>query len=268
MNDYGAADMRYGDLSETQLKKGFYLAEVSERVNPYTLTRRSSLDRPQSRFCCNLRGPGETLSRQQCANILFDEFRDNALPFALWGPYKYLIREMIDHMQYGNGTPFRSMLLDQALKEQILGDKADDASLKKIKKVLRDNIDWQHNYFPIVQKEAFYEELKSCRLPKFDRLQDMFNGMGITVHDTWATQITLRALTIENGQYRAQLHYKVQDHFGLDNHDIMKKTFHQFRFFRIWFLLQRYNQFGFKPFFTNMEAAVNITGDKDDNENR
>ncbi|MEE4411019.1 DUF3289 family protein, partial [Serratia sp. C2(2)] len=33
-----------------------------------------------------------------------------------------------------------------------------------------------------------------------------------------------------------------------------------FRFFRIWFVLQRYNQFGFKPFMTNMEATVEITG--------
>ncbi|ADP10423.1 hypothetical protein EJP617_07420 [Erwinia sp. Ejp617] len=30
--------------------------------------------------------------------------------------------------------------------------------------------------------------------------------------------------------------------------------------FRIWFVLQRYNQFAFKPFMTNMEATVEITG--------
>lgn len=58
------------------------------------------------------------------------------------------------------------------------------------------------------------------------------------------------------------VHYKIQDHFGLDSDDITTFKFNQFRFFRIWFVLQRYNQFGFKPFMTNMEAIVEITGDR------
>jgi len=33
-------------------------------------------------------------------------------------------------------------------------------------------------------------------------------------------------------------------------------------FFRIWFVLQRYKQFGFKPFMNNMEAIIEITGDR------
>jgi len=88
--------------------------------------------------------------------------------------------------------------------------------------------------------------------------------MGITVHDTWATHITIQSLQIDNGRYRAVMHYKVQDHFGLDNDDISKIKFSQFRFFRIWFVLQRYNQFGFKPFMTNMKATVEIIGDSND----
>jgi len=98
------------------------------------------------------------------------------------------------------------------------------------------------------------------KLPKFDRFQDNFNGMGITVHDTWATHITIKSLQIDTDRYRAVVHYKVQDHFGLDVDDISKFKFNQFRFFRIWFVLQRYNQFGFRPFMTNMEATIEITG--------
>lgn len=56
------------------------------------------------------------------------------------------------------------------------------------------------------------------------------------------------------------VHYKVQDHFGLDDDDIMKNKFSQFRFFRIWFILQRYNLFGFKPFITNIETDIEIVG--------
>ncbi|AML58575.1 hypothetical protein AXX16_2878 [Serratia rubidaea] len=51
-----------------------------------------------------------------------------------------------------------------------------------------------------------------------------------------------------------------QDHFGLDVSDIRKKKFSQFQFFRIWFILQRFNRFGFRPFLTNMEAVIDIEG--------
>ncbi|MBT0723952.1 DUF3289 family protein [Rosenbergiella sp. S61] len=118
--------------------------------------------------------------------------------------------------------------------------------------------------FPLTDREK--GELKGAimdgKLPKFDRFQDNFNGMGITVHDTWATHITLKSLQVDHDRYRAVVHYKVQDHFGLDVDDISKFKFNQFRFFRIWFVLQRYNQFGFKPFMTNMEATIKITGDR------
>ncbi|MCR1565502.1 DUF3289 family protein, partial [Mixta sp.] len=51
-----------------------------------------------------------------------------------------------------------------------------------------------------------------------------------------------------------------QDHFGLDDNDIMKNKFRQFRFFRIWFVLQRHEKYGFKPFFNNLSATVSLSG--------
>lgn len=51
-----------------------------------------------------------------------------------------------------------------------------------------------------------------------------------------------------------------QDHFGLDDHDIMKNKFRQFKFFRIWFVLQRFEYFGFKPFFNNLSTTISISG--------
>ncbi|WP_338063272.1 DUF3289 family protein [Winslowiella toletana] len=39
-----------------------------------------------------------------------------------------------------------------------------------------------------------------------------------------------------------------------------KNKFKQFQFFRIWFILQIFNRFEFKPFFTNMEATIDIEG--------
>ncbi|MCX8967444.1 YPO3983 family protein [Erwinia psidii] len=264
MDDYGASDMRCGDLTEAQLKSQYRLDYISDRVDPWTLTRRSSMDRPQSMFCCNLRGQGEKITRQQCAAMLFDEFRSLSRKFSLYGPYSHLIEKMITHMQNGNGTPFSNISLDRALKEQILNDRTENSTRSLLKEAFKDNIDWMSNIYPDNEREAFKKYILRGKLPKFDRFQDNFNGMGITVHDTWATHITIKSLLIDNNRYRAVVHYKIQDHFGLDSDDIMKTKFNQFHFFRIWFVLQRYNQFGFKPFMTNMEATVEITGGRDE----
>ncbi|SCC65377.1 YPO3983 family protein [Kosakonia oryziphila] len=261
MDDYSAKDMCCGDLTEAQLKSRYRLDYISDRVDPYTLTRRSSMDRPQSMFCCNLRGQGEKITRQQCAAMLFDEFRSLSRKFSFYGPYRHLIEKMITHMQNGNGTPFRDMALDRALREHILRDNSTENSTRLLlKEAIGGNIGWLNNIYPADKKDELRKAILKGRLPKFNRLQDNFNGMGITVHDTWATHVTIKSLHIEKDRYRAVVHYRVQDHFGLDSEDIVKKTFSQFHFFRIWFVLQRYNQFGFKPFMTNMEATIEITG--------
>lgn len=261
MDDYSASDMQCADLTEAALKSHYGLGYISDRVDPYMLTRRSSMDRPQSMFCCNLRGQGEKISHQQCASMLFDEFRLLSRQFSLYGPYSHLIEKMITHMQNGNGKPFRNMALDGALKEQILSDKSQENSTHVLlQKAFEDNIDWKNKIYLSIEKAKLYEAISGGKLPKFNRLQDNFNGMGITVHDTWATHITLNSLHIESDRFRAVVHYKVQDHFGLDSDDILKTKFSQFHFFRIWFVLQRYNHFGFKPFMTNMEATIQITG--------
>lgn len=72
----------------------------------------------------------------------------------------------------------------------------------------------------------------------------------------------LPTLRIAGDNYTATIKYTAQDHFGLDTTDIMNPKFHHFDFFRIWFVLQHYNQFAFKPFFTNMETLIEISGSK------
>jgi len=260
MDDYSASDMRCGDLTEAQLKSHYQLDYISDQVDPYTLTLRSSMDRPQSMFCCNLRGQGEKITRQQCSAILFNEFRDLSRLFSVYGPHSHLIEKMITHMQNGNGSPFHNMSLDQALKKHILSDKTRNSTRLLLKDVFKNRIDWEKKYYPTDKKDELKTAIMKGKLPKFDRFLDNFNGMGITVHDTWATHITIKSLNINHDRYRAVVHYKVQDHFGLDVDDISKFRFNQFRFFRIWFILQRYNQFGFKPFMTNMETTIDLTG--------
>lgn len=264
MDDYGACDMRCGDLSEEQLKAQFHLLDVSARINPYTLAKITPFNQPQSRFY-GARDEGAKLTRQACAAILFDEFRHLSRTFALYGPYKSLAEKMITHMQKGNGAPFRHMLLDRALLEHIVRDNTENSTRVLLSRAFGKFIDWRSNNYPEKAKEELRRSISRGKLPKFDRFQDNFNGMGISVHDIWATRITVKSLQIQDDCYRAIVHYKVQDHFGLDSSDILKVKFNQFRLFRIWFVLQRYCQFGFKPFMTNMEATIEITGERNEN---
>ncbi|WP_261641639.1 DUF3289 family protein [Erwinia mallotivora] len=261
MDDDNAKDMRCGDLSASQLKTHYGLNYLSDRVDPWTLTRRSALDSPRSRYCCNMRPTGEKVALEQCAAILFDEFRQLSRQFSLGGPYRHLIEKMINPMQYGKGKAFRDMSLDRALKEQILQDTSEENSTRiLLEKAFNENIDWENNCYPLKKREALRTSVKRGKLPKFDRFQDNVNSLGISVHDTWATHITIKSLNINNGRYRAVVHYKVHDHFGLDDEDIFNKIFRNFNFFRIWFVLQRYNKLGFMPFMTNMEADIEIIG--------
>nr|WP_191939271.1 YPO3983 family protein [Pantoea agglomerans] len=264
MDDNSAKDMCCGDLSESQLKTHFHLLDVSTRANPYTLTKITPFTQPQSMFYGSCREE-EKITRQQCANILFDELRDLTRLFSIYGPYKHLIEKMITHMQYGNGKPFTSMHLDGALKEHILRENSTENSTRlRLEKAFNAFIDWDNKNYPIKNKDELRKAIAFGKLPKFNRFQDNYNGMGITVHDTWATHITIKSLQVDNDRYRAVVHYNVQDHFGLDVDDISKFKFSQFRFFRIWFVLQRYNQFGFKPFMTNIKAKIEITGGRNE----
>lgn len=264
MDDYGARDMRYGDLTEAQLIKHYHLENVSTRVNPYTLTKVIPFSQSQL-MPYGYRGDTAKMTTQQCARILFDEFRHLSRMFALFSPYRHLIDKMISHMQYGNGAPFRDMLLDRALKEVIVNDKSQhDSVLYSLKRRFHKLIDWDRKTLPANKTEELRSIISESKLPKFDRFQDNLNGMGITVHDTWSTHIIIKSLRIDGNTYHAVLNYKVQDHFGLDDDDIFNVKFRSFQFFRIWFILQHYNKFGFRPFITNMEATVELSGSRDD----
>lgn len=264
MDDYSASDMHCGDLSDIVLRARFHLLDVSTRVNPYTLTAISPFAQPHLMFPGYLK-EGEKLTLRECADILFDEMRYLSRPFALRPPYNLLIKLMITHMQKNKDKSFSHPLLDSALKEHILSDNSPENSTRLyLQEAFRLFIDWERGCYPAGSQGQLTDAVKSGKLPKFDRFQDNFNGLGITVHDTWATHITIESLVVDNERYRAVVHYKVQDHFGLDDDDISKVKFNQFRFFRIWFLLQRYSQFAFKPFMTNMEATIEITGGRNE----
>lgn len=276
-------DLRYGDLTEQQLKSAYHLDDISTKVDPYRFTKKDPVNlspmqdydlfnKPStilidpfkatpSRFSYLQEDENKNkISKEECVSLLFDELRSLSRPFALYGLYSGLIVKMINHLQSNSGLRFRDPLLNMALKDQIMHDFSSDSSLKRIKYVLVSNIDWKLKIFPEIAKSSLTLAIGRGIVPKFDRLKDRVNGMGITVHDTYATQITLKALSISNTGFDACINYKSQDHFGLDKDDILKGKFNSLRFFRIWFILQRYEKLAFKPFVTEMEADVYLSG--------
>jgi len=259
MDDYQAPDMRYGDLNAHRLMTYYGLTDVSTLVDPYTLQQL-----PGNSVHIPLYQPlpkRVMLSREECIRRMFNEMRSlSHMPFSLYGPYRYVINEMIDHLQYGHGQVFRSPLLNQALREQITQDSSENNTLIRIKSVLDVIIDKQKKTVPTSLKPLTKERLSSGRLPKFNRLEDRTNGLGITVHDTWATHITITSFVFGTTSWKALVHYRIQDHFGLDDDDILNWEFRQWRFFRLWFVLQRYSAMAHRPFITEMETTMEIAG--------
>ncbi|WP_456310460.1 DUF3289 family protein [Serratia proteamaculans] len=259
MDEYSADDMRYGDVSESRLKTDFKLRDVSARADPYTGERMTA-----SRFTLFNQWASQPLSLKERSDILFDEFRELSRVFSFVGPYRNLIEKLITHMQTGNGALFSSHLLDSAYKEQVVNDLSRESSLLIIKKTLTKFINWELGRYDSKNKSKFSENIKGSVLPKFNKWVDRVNSLTISVHDVWATSITLKSLVIEGDNYSATIHYRRQDHFGLDSKDVLNPVYRQFRVFRIWFLLQHYDKYSFKPFITEMNATITITGNRYD----
>ncbi|GLR10538.1 hypothetical protein GCM10007905_32580 [Mixta theicola] len=232
MDDYCAPDMLYGDLSAEVLRQQYHLRDVSARIDPYTHP-----------------------SREESVRILFDEFRNLSDMFSFYGNYKSLARTMISHMQYGNGAVFSHPLLDQAMAEHS----SMQNSLNAILVTIQTYIDWERKILPDPAMQDLTESIKETYLPRFDKFTDRFNGLGITVHDTWATHISLESLLIKKDSFTAVIKYHIQDHFGLDAEDITNNFYRRFRIFRIWFYLQHINNHAFKPFISDILLTKNIS---------
>ncbi|AVJ17751.1 hypothetical protein CLM71_11710 [Serratia sp. MYb239] len=262
-NDYGTDDMRYGDIAAARLKNEFRLISVSNVVDPYTLTRLTAFNNPQSRFAgvYGNQRRGGVVSVQECAQLLFDEMQVTSLPYAFVGSYKYLINKMLRHFQQSTGAPFTDMQLNAAYKSRIFSENKFDSTRSTIYQMINNYVDYDRRGYPQRRIPEITELINARVLPKFNSLiMDKINGMGITIHDVHATRIEILRLDVKQNRWRAEVKFSAQDHFGLDVDDIRKLRFYQFQFFRIWFILQRYDRFGFQPFFTNLEATIDMEG--------
>ncbi|WP_049012870.1 DUF3289 family protein [Enterobacter hormaechei] len=262
INDTSTDDMRYSDLSAVELQS-LGLNDVSSMVNPYNMIFKDNADKYfkfPSIAGYSLKDD-RPVTPDECASILFDEMRELSGAFAS-GQYKNLIGEMINHFQHGDGRPFGySALLNRSYSDLLRAKQYGNTTLGVIRKVINDYVSDRRKH---VGSQGSIWDVKTgilnAALPKFNDFEDRFNGMGITVHDIYFQRIVMLNFRRYQIGWEADILFEAQDHFGLGREDIMKKLYQNFRFFRIWFVLQRYNRFSFKPFVINFNASVKLTG--------
>ncbi|ECP2455884.1 DUF3289 family protein, partial [Salmonella enterica] len=259
--NYYIDDMQYGDMDDGDFQQ-LGLVDISMRVDPFKCLQfetmysfnTHALDFAPQKL------QGRPISRQQCADIMFDEMKELSSQFAS-GQYAPLIGKLIDHFHYGNGQPWTDELLNRAYAEIISGIGTNDV-LVKIKRAINERLNSKKQ---VIIDYGFIMEIKSVikrdsRLPKFNRFIDKFNGLGISVHDIYAQRISLARLQRYAMSWEGLLFFKGQDHFGLGKEDITDALYNKFRFFRIWFFLQRHRDYAYKSFMTNFSAHIRING--------
>lgn len=261
IDDMQYGDMQYGDMDDGDFQQ-LGLVDISMRVDPFECLQfetmysfnTHALDFAPQKL------QGRPISRQQCADIMFDEMKELSSQFAS-GQYAPLIGKLIDHFHYGNGQPWTDELLNRAYAEIISGIGTNDV-LVKIKRAINERLNSKKQ---VIIDYGFIMEIKSVikrdsRLPKFNRFIDKFNGLGISVHDIYAQRISLARLQRYAMSWEGLLFFKGQDHFGLGKEDITDALYNKFRFFRIWFFLQRHRDYAYKSFMTNFSAHIRING--------
>lgn len=258
--DYHIDDMQYGDLDDWDFYT-LWLKDISARVDPFRCLQFDMMTtfNSQALDFGHQQPQGRPISRQHCADILFDEMKELSAQFAK-GLYSPIIGELIDHFHYGNGQPWFGELLNRAYEEVIRGVGTNDMLMK-----IRDEINKQlHSKRDARLDDFFFVRLKSemqdSKLPKFNRYIDMVNGLGVSVHDIYAQQIKLVRFQRYAMSWEGLLSFKGQDHFGLGKEDITNTLYKNFRFFRIWFFLQRHRDYAYRPFLTNLNAHAHIKG--------
>ncbi|MFH7828278.1 DUF3289 family protein [Kluyvera chengduensis] len=259
--NYYIDDMQYGDMDDWDFQQ-LGLMDISARVDPFKclqFEKMSSFNAYTMDFAHQQR-QGRPINRQQCADIMFDEMKELSTQFAS-GRYAPLIGKLIDHFHYGNVRAWTDELLNRAYAEVISGVGTNDV-LVKIQEAMNKHF---YSKRQVILDYGFFMELNSVikrdlRLPKFNRFIDRFNGLGISVHDIYAQQISLVRLQRYAKSWEGLLFFKGQDHFGLGKEDITNTLYETFRFFRIWFFLQRHRDYAYKPFMTNLSTHALIKG--------
>ncbi|MGR5241770.1 DUF3289 family protein [Photobacterium damselae] len=227
MDHYQADDLQYGDLSKEEIKT------VNSSFNDNDFLR--------------------------TADGMFRYFKDTARLLILDSEYEPLMIDLISHMEGNTGSKYESSILTRAISNHETTKQLS----KKISTFISEELKTGNGKLnPLSPKTIHTKLMTNATLPKFNSWEDVINGLGLSVHDVYSVQVMLEQVSIKGDHFKATLQYKVQDHFGLDKPDVGGgKIYHNLSFFRTWFILQRYNKMGYKPFITEMNFSVEIDGE-------
>lgn len=243
MNDFTVDDMRYGDLTKEQILAQGKLNRVNVLGEEYKI---------------NMFDFNKTVDEHFAS-------MDNMAFWTASGEYAPLIQIMLEKFRKNEGGVLQHKLLQKAFLEHKTTKECVQIITKLIKELLSNS---EHNR--ISQKDLIELRAKIGRnviLPKFTDW-DWFNGLGITIHDTYSTKIYLDELDILDSntndfrrkKFTGILTFQIQDHFGLDIADVNGKIFELSSWFCSWFILQRYKPYGYKPFINEANFSIRIEG--------
>lgn len=218
MDDYSADDLQSGDISRSEMIRIGSIYNFA--INP------DEFAYPASWHFNIMKTSAEVVS---------------------WGEYAPVVREMIARFESNTGATYRSDLLNKAMSEH----KTTNTFSQDIIKAIRNEVDERGVASNTLLDAVTSYVNQNSTLPKFNDY-DWLNGLGAAVHDVYAVQVTLTKLEFKGKELRGILSYKVQDHFGLDRPDVDGKGFENLIPYRSWFLLQRYDKYGYKPFISEM----------------
>lgn len=242
MNDFTVDDMGYGDMSKEQIMAQGKL----NRINLFG-----------EEFKVNFFDFTKTVDEHFAS-------MDNMAYWTAWGEYAPLIKIMLEKFRKNEGGILRHELLNKAFREHETTKQCVIKIRESIKQKLNSN---NYNYLSKADYIAIKNDINQIKLPKFDNT-DWFNGLGITIHDTYSTNIYLDEFEFTENQnsgfrrknFTARLTFQIQDHFGLDVGDVNGKLFENISWFCSWFILQRYESYGFKPFINEANFSILIEG--------
>lgn len=238
MNNFTADDMRHGDLTKEQI-----LAQGRLGLG--------------EKFKFNLFNFNKTVEEH------FASMESMAF-WTAWGEYAPLIRIMLEKFRKNEGGILRHELLNKAFLEHSNTKEC----VTKIRGFIIKRLH-SSNFCSLSKSalKAINNDIKEIRLPKFTDI-DWFNGLGISIHDTFSTRIYIDNFIIDEKEsggisrkkFQVRLTFQIQDHFGLDISDMNCILFENISWFCSWFMLQRYNEYNFKPFINEANFSVWING--------
>lgn len=235
MNDFTADDMRYGDMTKEQI-----LAQG--KMNKFGIWEKE--------LTVNFFNFDKTVDEHF-------ERMDNMGFWTAWGEYSELIKIMLRKFKENEGGVLKHNLLNKAFSEHATTLECVDRIKGFIQLLLSDN---GYKSLTINDLNVLSEKIKNnVKLPKFDNY-DWFNGLGITIHDTYATRIYLNSVDVNDRKFKAEISFEIQDHFGLDVADVNGKGFEDLPWFCSWFILQRYKEYGYMPFINEANFTIVIEG--------